>query len=140
MQWLKSGLKLRCLHTHATATAAPYQGSTSGDGYPWLVLCFQGTSVSNNQVFNVVDCVLRENLVPYATNAIYLVLGASNIQVTSGESPCTCWERNPAASFDHPTPLGLYSAVLIMPYTCGFPICSGPVASCLVRCGHAGAE
>lgn len=44
----------------------------------------QGTSLSNNQIFGVVNCAITRKLVPYMTNAVYLVLGASNIQATSG--------------------------------------------------------
>ena len=50
---------------------------------PWPVR-EQGTSLSNNQLFNVVDCAITKKQVPYATNALYLVLGASNIVATSG--------------------------------------------------------
>lgn len=44
----------------------------------------QGTSLSNNQLFNVVNCAITKKLVPYSTNALYFVLGASNIVATSG--------------------------------------------------------
>ncbi|BDA42947.1 probable protein EXORDIUM-like 5 [Coccomyxa sp. Obi] len=46
--------------------------------------CFLSTTLSNDQIFQVVDCALRKGLLPYATNAVYLVLGASNIQASSG--------------------------------------------------------
>jgi hypothetical protein len=44
----------------------------------------QGTSLSNNQIFGVVNCAITRKQVPYMTNAVYMVLGASNIQATSG--------------------------------------------------------
>ena len=44
----------------------------------------QGRSLSNDQIFTAVDCAIQNNYLPYATNAVYLVLGASNIKVNSG--------------------------------------------------------
>ena len=45
----------------------------------------QGRSLTNDQIFSAVDCAIQNNQVPYATNAVYLLLGASNIQASSGE-------------------------------------------------------
>jgi hypothetical protein len=50
----------------------------------------QGASLSNDQIFQVVDCAIQSGLVPYASNAAYHVLGASNIKATSGESHPPC--------------------------------------------------
>ncbi len=47
-------------------------------------LILQGATVSNDQIFTAVDCVIQRGLVPYATNAVYLLLGASNVQASSG--------------------------------------------------------
>ena len=44
----------------------------------------QGTSLSNDQIFTSVDCVIQRGILPYATNAVYLLLGASNVKATSG--------------------------------------------------------
>nr|QOL01142.1 putative extracellular protein CSOL_065 [Pseudococcomyxa simplex] len=46
--------------------------------------CYQGASLSNDQIFNSVDCVIQRGILPYATNAVYLLLGASNVKATSG--------------------------------------------------------
>ena len=45
----------------------------------------QGLTINNDQVFNAVDCAIQSKQVPYATNALYLVLGASNVKLTTGE-------------------------------------------------------
>lgn len=47
----------------------------------------QGRTLTNDQIFTAVDCAIQKNLLPYATNAVYLVLGASNIKVNSGVAP-----------------------------------------------------
>ena len=47
----------------------------------------QGRSLTNDQIFTAVDCAIQNKLLPYATNAVYLLLGASNIKVTSGAAP-----------------------------------------------------
>ena len=41
--------------------------------------------MTNDQIFNAVDCAIQNKLVPYATNAVYLLLGASNVKASSGE-------------------------------------------------------
>ncbi|CAL8467417.1 g6955 [Coccomyxa elongata] len=46
--------------------------------------CWQGAALSNDQIFTAVDCVIQRGILPYATNAVYLLLGASNVQATSG--------------------------------------------------------
>ncbi|EIE24427.1 hypothetical protein COCSUDRAFT_65352 [Coccomyxa subellipsoidea C-169] len=46
--------------------------------------CFVGNNLSNDQIFTVVDCVIQRGIVPYLTNAVYLLLGASNVKATSG--------------------------------------------------------
>lgn len=45
----------------------------------------QGKSLSNDQIFTAVDCAIQNRQLPYATNAVYLLLGASNIKANSGE-------------------------------------------------------
>ncbi|CAL8467418.1 g6956 [Coccomyxa elongata] len=52
--------------------------------------CYQGATVSNDQIFTAVDCVIQRGLLPYATNAVYLLLGASNVQVSSGMCTTYC--------------------------------------------------
>ena len=47
----------------------------------------QGRTLTNDQIFTAVDCAIQNNLLPYATNAVYLLLGASNIKVNSGVAP-----------------------------------------------------
>ena len=47
----------------------------------------QGRTLTNDQIFTAVDCAIQNNLLPYATNAVYLLLGASNIKVNSGAAP-----------------------------------------------------
>ncbi|BDA42945.1 probable protein EXORDIUM-like 3 at C-terminar half [Coccomyxa sp. Obi] len=46
--------------------------------------CYVGNTLSNDQIFGVIDCVLQRGILPYATNAVYLLLGASNIKASSG--------------------------------------------------------
>ncbi len=41
--------------------------------------------MTNDQIFSAVDCAIQNKQVPYATNAVYLLLGASNIQASSGK-------------------------------------------------------
>lgn len=56
-----------------------------------MVLAVQGRTLTNDQIFNAVDCAIQTGAVPYATNAVYLLLGASNIKASSGERlQCPC--------------------------------------------------
>ncbi len=49
----------------------------------------QGKTLTNDQIFNAVDCAIQNKQVPYATNAVYLLLGASNVKASSGAWCCT---------------------------------------------------
>lgn len=53
----------------------------------------QGKSLSNDQIFTAVDCAIQNKQLPYATNGVYILLGASNVKAASGKNSCT---KNPA--------------------------------------------
>ncbi len=59
----------------------------------WIRRMLQGKSLSNDQIFSAVDCAIQNKQLPYATNAVYLLLGASNIKATSGERCCASTPR-----------------------------------------------
>ena len=40
----------------------------------------QGKSLSNDQIFTAVDCAIQNKQLPYATNAVYLLLGGQQHQ------------------------------------------------------------
>ena len=69
-----------CMHASEPGTCSPYRFSCQC--VPGMRA--QGAALSNNQIFGVVNCAITRKLVPYMTNAVYMVLGASNIQATSG--------------------------------------------------------
>ena len=77
------------------------------------IMRMQGTSLSNDQVFNVVDCALRNKQVPYATNAVYYVLGASNIQVTSGARSGAGTANPWSTCVGAPTPTHLHTTAVV---------------------------
>ena len=75
----------------------------------------QGRTLTNDQIFTAVDCAIQNNLLPYATNAVYLLLGASNIKVNSGVAP---------PLKDHCQPHHLFHKTAERPLACplqGFP-------------------
>ena len=67
----------------------------------------QGKSLSNDQIFNAVDCAIQNKQLPYATNGVYILLGASNVKATSGECYSTAILRRTSlpmlVSFGHVT-------------------------------------
>ncbi|KAK9835007.1 hypothetical protein WJX81_003699 [Elliptochloris bilobata] len=42
-------------------------------------LCWQGFALSNDQIFAVIDCLFRQNALPYSNDAVYVFLAASNV-------------------------------------------------------------
>jgi hypothetical protein len=39
----------------------------------------QGSTVSDDQIFAVIDCLLRQQRLPYSADAVYAFLAASNV-------------------------------------------------------------
>ena len=50
----------------------------------------QGFSVSNDQIFAVIDCLFRQKVLPYSGDAVYVFLAASNIQVAGEQTAYLC--------------------------------------------------
>lgn len=43
--------------------------------------------MSNDQVFAVIDCLFRQNRMPYSADAVYVFLAASNVNNAGAEQP-----------------------------------------------------
>eukprot|EP00884_Botryococcus_braunii_P016230 jgi/Botrbrau1/3290/Bobra.174_1s0054.2 len=52
--------------------------------------CWKGTTLSDSDVFDIVQCVLDKKLLPYADSSMYLVLSSGEVKETSGFCSSYC--------------------------------------------------